>query len=158
MEYSDLVTPNISKGSVIQSFRADRVSIPLSVNYKVNITHKSYALIGTGIETFYTTVFKKNQPDQVRFYDENGDLDKNIKVSSQVNNEGLSWFRTLNFSAKMFFNTDKKNKLYMGLDYYYMNNYFPMEISTNIFAGQKNFTATNNPNFEGLRFSAGYTW
>lgn len=158
MEYSEFATPNISKGSVKQLFRVDRLSIPISLNYKTSISNTSYFLLGIGFESFFTTIFKKNGTHKIRIYDENGQLDKSSNVQVQVKNEGLSWFRTVNFSGKLFLNSRSKNRLYLGVNYYLMSNYFPMEIKTNMFIGQKNFSATNNPNFEGVRFSAGYTW
>lgn len=156
--YTNFVSSNIKTGLVNFQIQHNYFSIPINVYWRIPVSSLSSIYLFSGVESFKTLKFEQNHREFVSIYKSDASADNNYKVVTQFKSEPFSLFRTFNAGLRFEINEKSSNRVSIGFNYYLMRNYFPLEVKTNMFVGNKNFEMTNHLYFEGLKFSLGYLW
>lgn len=158
LTYKNFVSPNILSGEINLPVSHTYVSFPLNLYWKIPISTLSSMYIYSGVESFKTLRLKQTQKEYVSIYKNDGSSDNNYSFKNQFISETFSLFRTLNFGLRFELNEKSKNRVSLGINYFAMNNSFPLATRANMTVGNKNFEKTSYLYFEGINFTLGYLW
>lgn len=158
INYSNFINPNLLNGIVSVPMRHEYLAVPLNIYWKFPVSSKSSLLVYSGVESFKTTVFKQVETAYVSAYKSNGTSDNSADIKSQFDHENFSFFRTFNTGIRFQINEKSRNRIVLGVNYYLMKNYFPLNTHSFIFIGNKNYEVSDHLYFEGLKFQIGYLW
>lgn len=155
---TDFISPNILNGYVNRKILHQYLSMPVNVYWQVPISEYSNLQVYGGLESMYKLKFEQQGNAFGSLYRTDGSSINSFGINNVFRGESLSWFRVFNLGMRFRFNTQRKNRIAIGLNYNLMRSYWPLEIRTNFNIANTNFYTENHFYFSGLRFNLGYYW
>ncbi|MBS3915240.1 MAG: hypothetical protein KG003_12145 [Bacteroidetes bacterium] len=156
--HTNFNAPNIKSGVVSFPVKHDLLSIPLFISLKTPVSNRSYLELLVGVETFKTLKFLQTDRDLISVYKNDGTADNGVTIYNKMKVENVSIFRILRSGLRLHMNEPVGKGLVLGINYYQMTNYFPLEVNSLIYTGNTYYDINKHLYFKGLQFMMGYEW